>query len=464
MNHSDSERFATVVEEIGYEPTASYTEADLIVFNSCSVRQKAEDRILGLGKKMNSLKEKNPDLKLILTGCMARRTWKGASKTGSPIQMTQQSREDELKEQMPWIDIVIETKDFGKLPQKLGIKQEINDSPEHYLSYTPMYKNDFQAFVPISTGCDHFCTYCIVPFSRGGEVCRDASSIISEIEELVAKGYKDITLLGQTVNRWINPIYDEEIKKGLIANTRIPELNTKLMKNPLCDDPKDFLQLLQRLDEIEGEWWMTFVSSHPNYMTEELILFLSNSNHFRPYLHFALQSGSDHILKRMNRRHDIDEFIEKTLKFKEIIPGVGISTDVIVGFPGETEADFMETAKVMEQLEFDMAFLSEFSPRSGTAAALVKDNIEHKEKERRKTYLNDEVLAKTALKNNEKMVGTKQKVLVERYNEQYKQLHGRTGNFKETRIINSQDKKLVGEFVEVEIISCSPWALEAKII
>lgn len=462
MNHSDSERFATVVEKIGYQSTYDFHQADLVVFNSCSVRQKAEDRILGLGKQVGALKTANPDLKIVLTGCMARRTWRGTAKTGSPIQMTQESRETELKRQMPWVDFVLETKDFGKLPQLLGHKITIDEKAEHYLSFKPQYKNSFQAFVPISTGCDHFCTFCIVPFARGGEVCRDADSIISEIEDLVAKGYKDITLLGQTVNRWISPIYDQAMKQGMIANTRIPGLNEKLMEDANCDDPKDFLQLLQRLDQIPGEWWMTFVSSHPNYMTKQLIEFLAESKHFRPYLHFALQSGSDAILKRMNRRYDIKEFSEKTKLFKQIIPGVGISTDIIVGFPGETEDQFMQTAKVLEKLEFDMAFLSEFSPRKGTAAGLLKDDVPHAEKTRRKTYLNDEILAKIALKNNNQMIGTKQKVLVEKIN-RAGQAAGKTGNYKDVSITNAKDPNLVGQFVDVEITQATPWALLGKL-
>lgn len=465
MNHSDSERFSSIIESLDYQPVDNYEEADLIVFNSCSVKQKAEDRILGLGKLVPKLKKKNPELKLVLTGCMARRTWQGTSKTGSPIQMTQESREAELKKQMPWLDIVLETKDFGKLPQRLGIKvEDFNEKPEHYLSYKPKYKNNFQAYVPISTGCDHFCTYCIVPFARGGEICRDADSVIEEVTKLVKDGYKDITLLGQTVNRWINPIYDQELKKGMIANTRIPGLNTHLMENPDCDQPKDFLQLLQRLDQIPGEWWMTFVSSHPNYMTTELIEFLATSEHFRPYLHFALQSGSDQILRRMNRRHNIKEFVEKAKHFQEIIPGVGLSTDIIVGFPGETEAQFLATADVMQEIGFDMAFISEFSPRKGTAAGLLKDDIPHSIKESRKQHLNDEVLAKSALINNRKMLNTTQRLLVEVVLDDGT-IKGRTGNFKDTRVENPQKRELgPGQFIEVEITECTPWALTGRLI
>lgn len=459
MNHSDSERFAAILERIGYAATEAATEADLIIYNSCSVRQKAEDRILGQGSYISKLKRKNPDLKVVLTGCMARRTWKGTSKTGSPIQMTQSDRETELQTQMPWVDIVIETKDFAKLPGKLGFDVNISEAPEHYLSYKPVYKNDFQTFVPISTGCDHFCTFCIVPFARGGEVCRKADSIIDEVEERIANGTKDLTLLGQTVNRWVNPKYDEELKQGMIANTRIPELNNHLMADADCNDPKDFLQLMQRLDQIPGDWWMSFVSSHPNYMTDELIDFIAESKHIRPYLHFALQSGSDEILKRMNRRHTIDEFVAKTLRMKDKIPGLGLSTDVIVGFPGETEEQFMQTADVMNKLGFDMAYISEFSPRKGTAAGLLKDDISREEKSRRKKYLNDEILAKTAGDNNNAMLNTKQKVLITGKDRNGK-IKGRTANNKDTTVTGVTTG--LGSFVSAEITACTPWALTAK--
>lgn len=461
MNHSDSERFSSIIEGMGYTPTKSIEEADLLVFNSCSVKQKAEDRIFGLGKKIAKLKARNSGLKVILTGCMARRSWQGTTKTGSPIQMTQHDREVELKKSLPWVDIVIETKDFGKLPTRLGFDTDFKRTPEHYLSYKPKHKNSFQAFVPISAGCDHFCTFCIVPFARGGEICRKAHAILSEVRQLVATGHKDITLLGQTANRWINPDFDQEMKKGMIANTRIDGLNTKLMKDATCDQPRDFLQLLQRIDQIEGEWWMTFVSSHPNYMTLELINFLAQSEHFRPYLHFAMQSGSDEILKRMNRRHTVQEFVDKTLLFKKMLPGVSLSTDVIVGFPGETHEQFMETADVMRQLEFDMAFISEFSPRKGTAAGLLKDSISRSEKARRKKYLNDEVLAKTALKNNKKLLKTRQKILIEAVSD--KGMRGRTGSFKDTLVTDSRDRSLIGKFLEATVIDCTPWALTATI-
>lgn len=432
MNYADAERFAAINEEMGYIPTQKIEEADLIIINSCSVRQTAEDRVLGLTRKMNELKRKNPNLKIVLTGCMARRSWSDLkSKSKSPLQMDQKSREAYLLKEMPWLDYVLESKDYYKLPEKLGIK--LKDKVENYLSYKPISKNNYRGWVTISTGCDHFCSYCIVPFARGKEICRDASSILKEAKQYIEDGFKDIVLLGQTVNKWMDP-----------------------------ENKLDFLQLLKQIDNIEGDYWLSFMSSHPNYMTDELIQFMASSKHIKPYIHFAMQSGSNSVLKKMNRKYSIEEFIEKTQKLKKYIPNLGLSTDVIVGFPRETEQEFFETAQVMKLLGFDMAYISEYSPRKGTASALMKDDIPAKEKTRRKKYLNDEILAVSALAHNKKMVGTTQKVLVERIKNGY--VYTRTADNKEVRAKVPKDKVNVGTFCNVKIQDVTPWALSGKLI
>jgi len=462
MNYADSERFSGIIEVgCGYQKTDSLESADLIILNSCSIRQKAEDRVLGLGKKMLKLKSLNKNLKIVLTGCMARRTWAGTTKTGSPIQMTQKDREEQLKKTLPWLDFVIESKDFHKLPEKLGIKNQTEI--KEYLSFEPILNSNFQAFVPISIGCDHFCTYCIVPFARGKEICRKPEDILKEVKNLIQNGYKDITLLGQTVNRWIAPAFDFDYKQGNVANTKIEKLNKSLLEDPKNESPKDFLQLLQVIDEIEGDYWLTFMSSHPNYMTSELIDFIGKSKHIRPYIHFALQSGSDNILQRMNRRYNSSEFKSIAKEMKEKIPGLGLSTDIIVGFPGETEEDLELSAKLMKELEFDMAYISEFSPRKGTAAGLIKDDISWDKKAEWKKYLNDEILAKTVRKNNEKMLGTIQKCLVEKDLGKGKYL-ARTANYKEVsfKVYDEKSKINLGDFVILKITKATNWALSGE--
>jgi tRNA-2-methylthio-N6-dimethylallyladenosine synthase len=455
MNYADGERFSAIIELIpDFSQTDKLEEADLLILNSCSVRQKAEDRILGLGRIMEKLKDNNPKLKIVLTGCMSRRNWAGKD-SKSPLQQNQSQREEELKKVMPWVDFVLESKDFHKLPELLGYK--IESRIDDYLSFKPNLSSTFQAYVPISVGCDHFCSYCIVPFARGIEICRDASDIINEVKGLVVKGYKDIVLVGQTVNRYINPEL-EAFGKGLRGNTRIEGLNKELL-NDLSKSPRDFLQLLQIIDAMEGDFWLSFMSSHPNYMSEQLIDFMSKSKHIRPYLHFALQSGSDRILKRMNRRYSAKEFFKIGKYMKKKIKGLGLSTDVIVGFPGETQEDLDMTAKLMSELEFDMAYISEYSPRKGTASALIKDDVPQSTKKNWKKYLNDEILAKTALRNNQKMLGKIFKCLIEKDLKGHNYL-ARTGNYKEI-MFKAKDKR-VGDFIELKVISVTPWALKGE--
>jgi tRNA-2-methylthio-N6-dimethylallyladenosine synthase len=496
MNFSDSERLKAILENIGFKESSDIKTADLIVFNTCSVKQQAEDRVIGMARLINILKANNPDLKVLLTGCMARRKWRETD-----AKKAEKTREEELKDVMPWLDFVIETKDFGLIPNILGLKLEGNSEnilknvggTVEYLSFHPKHNSSFQAFVPISVGCDHFCTYCIVPFARGNEICRDFESVFVEVLNLVKNGYKDITLLGQTVNRWVNPLFDDVIKKGQIGNAKIPGLNTK----PLNDNeikewekfidelqnedetstsrlhdqivnrqltlPQDFFQLLQVLELLPGEWLMTWMSSHPNYMTEELIKFIGTSKHQRPYLHFALQSGSNTVLKRMNRRYSYEEFKNVVDLMRKYIKGLAISTDIIVGFPKESEEDFLQSVRAMEECKFDLAFISEFSPRTGTPASLINNDVPEAVKAERKRILNDDYLKKVALENNQKMLNTVERVLVFSQNKK-EQLMGRTPNFKEIRIKNSTDKNLIGEFVDVKVTSCTPWSLEGELI
>jgi tRNA-2-methylthio-N6-dimethylallyladenosine synthase len=494
MNQSDSERFGQYLNYLNLKETKSWKEADLIILNTCSVRQKAEDRVVGIVKNIRDNSLKNPTI--VLTGCMARRIWDEKKIVSKSVQKSTEERSKELKQMIPGIDLVIETKNFTTLGTKLGFKHKFDEKPEHYLSFKPKYKSKFQAYVPISTGCNHFCTFCIVPYARGKEVCRNASEIIREIFDLVKSGYKDITLLGQTVNRWINPQmqdmfeYNEALTKisGLNEHPLSKEtlkkwkefFESKLNENEYSFDnslemPKDFLQLLQIIDQIPGEWWTTWISSHPNYMTKELIEFVGYSSqnnaiekkgngHQRPYLHFALQSGSDRILKRMNRRHTIKEFSEIVQLMKKNISNLSLSTDIIVGFVGETEEDFQATLDAQKKLEFDMIYIAEYSPRTGTAAGRLPDLISSKEKAKRKEKLN-EILKDIALKKNKQLIGKNQIILVDKKdNKGY--LSGRTANNKIVRIINESktSKNLIGKFQEVNIVAATPWALEGKLL
>lgn len=505
MNYSDTERLVGILERLGYEEAREMKSADIILFNSCSVKQQAENRIAGLGPQIIKLKKANSNLKVVLTGCMARRRWNHEfNGKKSFMNMSNQQRTKEIQNRLPWIDFVVETKDMGKLGKLIGRNPKENSREilaregdvTSYLSYKPEYVTDFQAFVPISTGCDHFCTFCIVPFARGADIGRSSEEIIMEVLNLVRRGYKDITLLGQTVNRWINPEFEEDVKEGMENSTTIPKLNKfpmgdnelkrwriffkalinvtdfnehkalKIIESKDLMQPKDFLQLLQVIDQIPGEWWTTWLSSYPNYMTDELIDFMGESTkigHQRPYLHFALQSGSDKILKRMNRKHPYSMFKKIVKKMYDKIENLNLSTDIIVGFPTETEENFQETVAAVEECQFDMIYISEFSPRKATGAAFMEDDISHEEKESRKKYLNDEVLAKIGERKNKKLLGTKQKVLIEKVDKKGR-LIGRMRNFKQIRTKKPYNDSFVGTVVDAKILGCSPWALEAEIL
>lgn len=514
MNYSDSERMAAFLSDLGMQNADSIYNADLIVLNTCSVRQKAEDRINGFVNNIRSKVGEKP--KIVITGCMARRVWDDKIKIKTASQKPQEERYKELLKIFPKVDIVIETKEFAKIGNLLSEifnqpdwkTENRKDQPDHYLSFKPKYKNNFQAYVPISTGCNHFCTFCIVPYSRGKEFCRRAEEIIREVFELVLNGYKDITLLGQTVNRWINPDKINEFKYDE-ALTKIDTLNEIYMddqdlkewknffefkinsKNNIEEKlnfetqsfklkmPRDFLQLIQVLDQIPGNWWTTWISSHPNYMTKELIQYIGKSVdemlnnkfslHQRPYIHFALQSGSDRMLKKMNRRYSYDEFYKIVRLFRKAVKNISLSTDVIVGFVDETEEDFEKTLKAQKECKFDMIYISEYSPRPGTASARLTDNVDPKIKAKRKEELN-ELLKKIAFKNAKKLLGTNQIVLLESYDEKKNVLSGRTSTNKEVQIDMQSTKddfsknQYLGNFAFVKIISNTPWALKGEFI
>lgn len=412
MNYSDSERFASILEFNGFEYTSRPKDADCIIINSCSIRQKAEDRIVGLGRKMQPLKLSNPKLRIILSGCMAKRGWN--NKTNSKYI-------DHLKKIMPWLDDIVETKEFFQ-----------NSPHSNYALIWPA-----SAYIPVSFGCDHFCTYCIVPFARGKEVCRTFEEIKHEFDLAILHGVKNIVLLGQTVNRW---------------------------RNQSSIGPQSFWELCKELDKGKGDFWLSFMSSHPNYISTEFIDFLAKSKHFRPYFHLALQSGSDKILARMNRRYNYADFKKIALYYKKRLPNATLSTDIIVGFPGETEEDFNETVKAMSELNFDMAYISEFSPRTGTAAARIPDDVSQKIKAQRKTYLNDKILAVTALNNNNKLIGSVRDCLIEKINSKF--IMARLDNNKEIQISIPKSPKLhtINSFRKVKIISANPWALKGELL
>lgn len=403
MNQSDAERIEKILLDLGWKKTDSEREANLIIAVACSVRQSAIDRIYGKARQWQ-IRRRAGQLQAILTGCVLTRDKK---KLGLLF------------------DQIITTSEINKLPEIIESQPVVASTD--YLCLPAHHESTYSAYVPISNGCNNFCAYCAVPYTRGREVSRDAKSVIAECQQLVASGYKEIILLGQNVNSYQSGRYD-------------------------------FPKLLTALNKIKGEFWVRFLTSHPKDFSGELIKVLAQGKHLTPYLHLALQSGDDDILKKMNRRYTAKHYQKLITQARKQINNLTVSTDIIVGFPGETKQQFEQTAQLMRVIGFDMAYLNRYSPRSGTAAAQLKDNVSKLEKKRREEKLNL-LLKETALTNSQKYLGRTELILVDGYKNGL--CFGKTAAYK---IVTFKGKKsLVGQFVKVKITGAKSFILSGKI-
>lgn len=412
-NIADSERIASVIESAGVKHAHDKNKADIVIFNTCSVKQKAEDRIFGLKKEVEKLKIVNSKLKIVLTGCMMHYSDK------------------DLKRRLPFVDIFIDIKNIANLPKILKLKnvQHRMLNKKDYLSLEPKHTSKFSANIPISYGCNNFCTYCIVPYSRDREYSRPAKDILNEVEKIIKKGYKEIWLLGQNVNSY-------------------------------NDNGFRFHDLLRRINSIPGDFWIRFTSPHPKDFSVETIKAMRESEKFAHYINLPAQSGDNNILKKMNRPYTTIHYKKLVGKIRKAVPDISISTDIIVGFPGETKDQFKNTENLFKDIGFDMAFLSEYSPRPGTASTMImKDNVPHKEKENRKNKLN-KILEKTALKNNRRLKGKTIRVLIDKKSKDI--FLGRTEGNKLVEVEASKKIK-VGEFEDITITEIGPWRLKGQI-
>ena len=286
------------------------------------------------------------------------------------------------------------------------------------------------------TGCNNFCAYCAVPYARGRERSRPVKDILAEVNKLITQGYKEIILLGQNVNS-----YQGEAENG------------RKIKFPT---------LLKQIDKIPGNYWLSFLSSHPKDLSDNLIKCFSSPTHLMPYLHMALQSGSDKIITAMNRRYTAAYFINLIDKARKINPHIAISTDIIVGFPGETKKDLTDTIKVMKKIKFDMAYISQYSPRPNTAAAKLDDNVSKTTKKEREKILTN-ILKKTALEHNKLLIDQQITVLVDNIdNNTTHEIFGHTNQFKRVKIKTSNKKIKPGDFVNVKVTKATSWHIEAK--
>ena len=423
MNVHDSEQIKFILESLGYIETENLEEADIVVLNTCAIRENAHDKVFGYLGRCKHLKESKKDLIVCLGGCMAQ----------------EEVVVNEIRNKYPYVDIVFGTHnihELGSLIKNTLHKQDIEVySIEGKVYENILYKRDsnITAWVNIMYGCDKFCTYCIVPYTRGKQRSRRSKEIINEVKSLVNKGYSEVTLLGQNVNAYGKDLEEELSFAGLleeVAKTGIKRIR--------------------------------FVTSHPWDFTDDMIDIIAKYDNIMPYIHLPLQSGSSRILKLMGRRYTKEEYLKLFDKMKVTIPNVAISTDIIVGFPGETDKDFQDTLDVVNYCKYDNAYTFIFSPRIGTPAAKMEDNTSLKVKEERLAKLN-ELVNKYSLEHNKELLNKEVLVLIEGISaKDSTKLYGYTDTMKLVNVEGSKD--LIGKIVKVLITDAKSFSLDGKVI
>lgn len=424
MNVHDSEEIKKILENLGYTEIEDYEQADLIILNTCAIRENAHDKVFGFLGRCKHLKKTNKDLILGLCGCMAQ----------------EENVVKEIREKHKYIDIVFGTHNMNELPDMLMNfygKQSINvySKEGDVIEFGNLYKRDSKitAWVNIMYGCDKFCTYCIVPYTRGKQRSRKSEDILKEVKELKEQGYKEITLLGQNVNAYGKDL-DGEIEFG---------------------------ELLEKVSDI-GIERIRFVTSHPWDFTDKMIDVIASRENIMPYIHLPLQSGSNKILKLMGRRYTKEEYLELFNKIRNKVKNASITTDIIVAFPGETEEDFNDTLDVVNTCKYDGAFTFIYSPRENTPAAKMKNDLTESEKEDRLHRLN-ELVNKYSKESNERMLNTIQKVLVIGVSEKdSNKVCGYTENMKLVNVAAPKDT--IGQIINVKITDAKSFSLDGEII
>lgn len=431
MNQSDAERIATLFESSGLEETDKIENADIFVAVMCSVRQMAADRVFGLEQKIKLAKQKNKNFIAILTGCVAQNDKPRFAKTFDYIL--------DIKTLPQWPKIINNKANSGKSPVDLSRQGSFRcqDQADDYFDIAPKHSSKFSALIPISKGCDNYCSYCIVPYTRGPLVSRPIADIISETKRAVNHGVKETWLLGQNVNNYHY-------------------------------QGADFAQLLRSVNDISGDFWIRFTSPHPKDFDDAAILAMAQCQKVTPYLNLPIQSGDDKILKAMRRPYTVARYkaLIKKIRaaFKKYRQGleqeVAISTDVIVGFCGETKRQFQNTAKIFEEIQYDMAYISRYSPRPGTAAAEMEDNVANSEKKRREEILNN-IVKITALNHNERWRGQTVDVLVSHIKNNF--AFGKDHHYKTVKFPIDKNKIIPGDIARVEIVKVMPFGLSGKL-
>ena len=423
LNENDSEKLIGIMEEMGYTKSDDIKNADLYVINTCCVRENAEEKLFGKLGELKKIKE-NKNIVIAIGGCM----------------MQEEHITEKIKKSYPFVDVVFGTHTLHKFPEDLytaitknkKVKDVIDIDGEIYEGLPVKRSSNKQASVIIMYGCNNFCSYCIVPYVRGRERSRKPEDILNEIKELAKEGYREITLLGQNVNSY----------KG--------------------GENYNFANLLEDVDKIEGIEVIRFVSPHPKDFTDDVIDVISKSSKISRLIHVPLQSGSTKVLKEMNRKYTKEQYLDLIKRIRNKIPDVVFSTDIIVGFPGETEEDFEDTIDVVKQVNFEQIFMFIYSRRVGTRADKMENQIPEEIKHKRFDRLK-QVFEESVEENNKKYIGTTQRILVEGYSKNNQDmLTGRTDTNKV--VIFEGPEKLIGKIINIKIISEHKWYLKGEVL
>lgn len=424
MNVHDSENIKGIMENLKYTYEEDMTKSDVIILNTCAIRENAHNKVTGILGRIKKLREEKPNIITIICGCMPQ----------------EEKVVNLLKEKYKWVDIILGTHNFYDIPKLL--EKTIETKKQNIEVYSiqgdiienlPISRDSkIKAWVNIQYGCDKFCSYCIVPYTRGKQRSRLPIDILKEVRKLKEDGYKEVTLLGQNVNAYGK---DLDISYG--------------MDNLLEDVAKIGIERVR------------FVTSHPWDFTDKMIDVIAKYDNIMPYIHLPIQSGSDDILKKMNRKYTISEYKDLFYKLKKKIDNVSITTDIIVGFPNEKEEDFNKTLDIYNELKYDLAYTFIYSKREGTPASLIEDKISLEEKEIRLQRLN-EVVNKYAKEANMKYLNKKVKVLLEGPSDKNNKLMGYTENMKLVNV-NAQ-KEYIGKIVDVKITEAKTWSLEGELL
>ncbi|MCU0342188.1 MAG: tRNA (N6-isopentenyl adenosine(37)-C2)-methylthiotransferase MiaB [Ignavibacterium sp.] len=412
MNLADTEIVLGILKKQGYDVTNKPENADVVLINTCSIRDNAEQRIYGRIGNLKTLKQNKPELVLGILGCMAERLRK------------------DLIEDKKAVDLVVGPDEYRRLPEYIdvalngdkGIGVRLSRT-ETYDDIEPHREDGLSAWISVMRGCDKFCTFCVVPFTRGRERSRSLESIISELENLSVRGFKDVTLLGQNVNSYLD---ETSASAG------------------------DFADLLSAAAKVDRSMRIRFSTSHPQDISDKLLYTIAEHPNLCSYIHLPVQSGSNRILELMNRTYTVEHYLNLIEKAKKIIPGVSFSTDIISGFPTETWEDHLATIEVMKQVRYDGAYMFKYSPREGTKAFRMEDDVTEEVKSKRLQEIID-LQHQISLEKNQDMIGTEEVILVEGYSKKSNEfIAGRTDTNK-TVIVPINDKIKTGEYIKVKI-------------